>query len=659
MASSHAMAEPSPITPSPEGASERRGSSLTGADPSRRPPARRVRFALAGILALGFLVRAAHLAAVAGSDFPRVQLAISGADTSAHWKWSQEIQDGDWLGRNTFHQYTDWMREIAPLETWYRWWGGEKIFYREPVYPYFLALVRSGLRTIGAGDSLLAVFGVQLLIGVVRPLLLFALGRRLLDERAGLVAATVGAIYGPFVFFEASLLRDWMPPILDPLLLLALLRARDTARTRDWILAGVLFGASVLVRSSILLFLPLCLLWIAWEAKRALPAIGHGAPVLPQPLRSQILRPIGLLLFGLALGLAPLVVRNLAVGAPALAVTNRAPEAIVESNAADSTPVGMPIPASMPAILEEAQGSALRAAVSTVEQYRGHWGDLARVQWLKLWGAFDPREHSDNLDYEYGRAISPVLRFSPGFASIGLFGVAGLALFLRRGGAHRLVLLYVVSVLGAQLVTVIVGRYRLGMVAVLIATGAAYLVTCWDRLRGPAPGRALPALAILPVLLGAHITLEPRILRDPSVDKTSREIEYQTAVKIHVQAGRFEEALAEVKRFRERSGDRPDRRAQAGFMEGFTRCAWSEALLAAGRTADARAQAVLAAKAFDVPGQDPSAWFQLGRVFLELGGRAEAEKWLERYVVEARSGPFAVETRRLLEIARQGGDGNR
>jgi tetratricopeptide (TPR) repeat protein len=363
------------------------------------------------------------------------------------------------------------------------------------------------------------------------------------------------------------------------------------------------------------------------------------------------MRSIALLAAGLAIGIAPLVARNLAVGAPAFAVTNRAPETIVESNAVDAIPVGMPVPASMPAILEEAQGSALRAAVLTAEQYEGHWGEFAHVQWLKLWGAFDPREHSDNLDYEYGRAISPVLRLAPGFALVGLFGVAGLVFFARSGGAHRLVLLYVASALGAQLVTVIVGRYRLGTVAVLIAAGAAYAVTCFDRLRGPSPQSvraALPALAILPVLLAAHFGLQPRELRDPAFDKTSRELEYGIAVQLYAEDGRFDDALAEVERFREHTAKRPNLDVQAGYLEGFVRCAWGEALQARGRTDEARVQAIASVKAFDRPWQDASAWFQLGRLFVEVGDRKEGERWLERYLREDPGGANVEEAHRLL-----------
>jgi hypothetical protein len=374
-----------------------------------------------------------------------------------------------------------------------------------------------------------------------------------------------------------------------------------------------------------LLFLPLALAWMQWE--------GRGGRFLP-------------LLAGFAVGFAPLVARNLTVGAPAFAVTNRAPEAIVESNAIDAVPIGMPVPRSMPAILEEAQGSALRAATLTAGRYRGRWGEFVHVQLLKLWGAFDTREHPDNLDYEYGRAVSPVLRFAPGFAVVGLFGAAGLVLFVRRGGAHRLVLLYVVSALGAQLVTVVVGRYRLGMVAALIAAGAAYALACCERPRG------LRLLALLPLLAGTYFLLRPAELRDPAFDDTGRALEYGAAVQIDVEDGRFEDALAEVERFRRNSarGGRAD--VQAGYLEGFVRCAWGEDLATRGRAADARAQAVDARRAFDQPLQDASAWFQLGKLFLSVGEREEGQKWLARYVREAPGEPEVEEARRLLEVPR-------
>ena len=154
------------------------------------------------------------------------------------------------------------------------------------------------------------------------------------------------------------------------------------------------------------------------------------------------------------------------------------------------------------------------------------------------------------------------------------------------------------------------------------------------------------------MLLGLHFGLRPRELRDPAFDKTGREIEYGVAVQIYVEDGRYEDALAEVDRFREHSAKRPNLDVQAGYLEGVVRCVWGEALQARGRTADARAQALQAEKAFDRPWQNATAWFQLGRLFLEISEFAGAEKYLARYLREDPGGPNAQEARRLLQHAR-------
>src|SRR5262249_3290233 len=153
------------------------------------------------------------------------------------------------------------------------------------------------------------------------------------------------------------------------------------------------------------------------------------------------------------------------------------------------------------------------------------------------------REFPDNLDYTYGQAISPVLRASPGFRGVALCGVAGLLLTFRLGGAHRLMRFYVVAALATQVVTIVVGRYRLGLAAVLIAIGATYLVTCWDRLRVRS-GSTIRAIGLVPALVLVHLLLCPAELR--ALDPTGRELEYSMAIRLLLEEGRFPDALDEV-----------------------------------------------------------------------------------------------------------------
>jgi hypothetical protein len=289
------------------------------------------------VLATGLTIRVVHLLTIAGTAFPKFPLVFDQSDLNTFWEWARTILAGDWLGRNTYHPAFDWMRTIAPQETWYRWWGGQAVFQQAPLYAYWVA----GLLAVSRG-SLQFVTTIQLVMGAaLHPLVMFWLGRRLFDSRVGLVAAALTAAYGPFIFHQSVLLRDWLPPILEPLALVALYRARASGHIVDWGVAGAALGVAVMAKETIVLFVPLALIWVVLGSRSAI---------------RQAAVPAGAVLAGLLLILSPLVLRNALVGAPPFAVSNRAAEGIIEGNAADGFPIGLTHPASMKGILEASDG---------------------------------------------------------------------------------------------------------------------------------------------------------------------------------------------------------------------------------------------------------------------------------------------------------------
>jgi hypothetical protein len=95
---------------------------------------------LLGILILGVLFRLLHFQVLTDTAFLKVPRLYAQSDMYAFWQWAQTILAGDWLGRDTYHPYFIWMEKIAPLETWYQWWGGKEILQQAPLYPtYWLA----------------------------------------------------------------------------------------------------------------------------------------------------------------------------------------------------------------------------------------------------------------------------------------------------------------------------------------------------------------------------------------------------------------------------------------------------------------------------------------------------------------------------------------
>src|ERR1043166_2824290 len=183
----------------------------------------RTTLALWIIITVSLTIRLLHFAAIARSGSFRLPNVYRQTDMRAFLDWSDAILAGDILQRDTFHPYFDWMQPIATLETWYRWWGGKAIYQQEPLYVYGLSLVR----WISARSMWIPPF-LQLLVGCLQPLVIFHLARRLSGPLAGLIAAAMAAIYGPFIFYQGIVLRDWLPPLLEPLALIFLLRVKES-----------------------------------------------------------------------------------------------------------------------------------------------------------------------------------------------------------------------------------------------------------------------------------------------------------------------------------------------------------------------------------------------------------------------------------------------
>jgi len=136
--------------------------------------------------------------------------------------------------------------------------------FRAPLYPVFLAIIYfiSGLEW-----RFLAARLVQAVLGALLVPLTYALGKRLFpdEERIARFAAVAVAIYPLFLMFPLALATENLFFLLVLATLVALLRAGETHATRDYLLAGGLFGLAVLNRSVIVAFLPLAMLW-AWFA---------------------------------------------------------------------------------------------------------------------------------------------------------------------------------------------------------------------------------------------------------------------------------------------------------------------------------------------------------------------------------------------------------
>jgi len=154
--------------------------------------------------------------------------------------------------------------------------GSSTRISRMPLYPLYLSAC---YRLLGERYHVVARV-VQALLGSLLCVLVFSFGKALFDQRTGLLAALVIAVYPFFVLFSGLLLTETFFILALSLFLYLLLwleRNRSEPLLATAAVAGVVAGLAVLLKPSFLLFLPfVSLLWLtlAYRPARALAAIG-------------------------------------------------------------------------------------------------------------------------------------------------------------------------------------------------------------------------------------------------------------------------------------------------------------------------------------------------------------------------------------------------
>lgn len=119
---------------------------------------------------------------------------------------------------------------------------------RTPGYPAFVAVIYRLF-----GEQTLPVAIAQAFVFVLICLIVFAITKRIADERAATVAAFMTALFPPLPYYGALVLTEVWTTFMMGLAVLACLRAMRRDRLGDFILAGVLFSATTIVRPAFVL----------------------------------------------------------------------------------------------------------------------------------------------------------------------------------------------------------------------------------------------------------------------------------------------------------------------------------------------------------------------------------------------------------------------
>jgi len=432
------------------------------------------------------------------------------SDMSFFDAWARQIATGDWLTDGALHPAHRWAVEIAeryfhdfPEEAreferlaaaspgersaaallWDRWYGGKQ-FHQEPLYPYLLAVTYALLV-----PDVRLVFLWQMVLGVLANLLIYLLARRAFGDTVGALAGAMAVLYAPLMYFELILLREAPLTFAGLACVWAVSWALDGDRAARWIAAGAVIGATILLKSTTLLFL-LGVAAVLCCLRRRSPA--------------QLTRALGGLSVGAACLLAPAVARNLAVGCPALALSSVGPIGFIIANAEDFScgdgAANLAWQRHVGEILHHTGGQLWPTVVETLQTHRDAWSVLRQL-WDKFLAVWHWYEISDNANFYYYSLHAPVLGWAPlRFAAVAPLALVGVALSWRRWPLTWPLLLMLAVALATLVVFGPMSRYRLAVVPVLLifaAAAAVHVVECVATRRWLAAGMAVACVAAL------------------------------------------------------------------------------------------------------------------------------------------------------------------
>ncbi|UCE64984.1 MAG: tetratricopeptide repeat protein [Candidatus Zixiibacteriota bacterium] len=360
----------------------------------------------------------------------------------------------------------------------YRLWAGKIMagssylgpaFPMGPLYPYFLAFFMS------IGFGFYSILFLQAVFGTIVVYNIFVIAKRIFDKKAGLIAAFMAAIYGPFVFYDGLLLSESLQLLLLSSALLLIIPAKvKKIRPINYYLSGILIGLTALGRGTILIFSVFTAIYWLYRYFRE----GKNS-------RKRYLKQAALILAGAICGILPAALHNISNGELIPISSNFGINFYIgngpEATGSYDEPPGLNLSSDFTGrqIAEKESGRKLKSA--EVSEF---WFDrtsdflkknpvrflagLFKKAWLYLWYFDIPQAESIQIHHRF----SPVFWILPkGYWFVLIPGLIGIVL-LERNEPKWLLLMLLISSIAGVMVFFAIGRFKLiGSIALLIFAG--------------------------------------------------------------------------------------------------------------------------------------------------------------------------------------------
>jgi 4-amino-4-deoxy-L-arabinose transferase-like glycosyltransferase len=474
--------------------------------------ARYRRWILCAVVGLAALIRITYLLQLGATPLLNLH-GWQQSDMHYFDDWARDIAAGDYLSRSIGVPMHRWHRETAThhlaasrdlppprsqaeddarLEQekalWAQWMKAPA-FYQDPLYPYLVAGTYAAF-----GPDVRFVFAWQMLLGIATTLLLWRLTLIYFGDAAAVLATVLALLCGPLLFYEGLLLRESAIVFASVAIVALTERAFGMPGARRFTMLGLALGIAILLKSTFVLVLIAVMVAACW--------------IHPKQWRTAFAP----LVLGAALGIAPLVVRNIAVGVRPVSMATSGPLTLLTSNSRNALPeVGFGIDTrALARFLGQTDGgwvSAIRQLAA--EQSMMSYAALVREKWRRVWHWYEI-PNNENIYYMQTQ-----------FALLGRLPVtwwlcSGLAIVGLIVAAPRVrevwpLYLVVSSSTVPLLMFYVLGRFRLPVLVLVLPFCAQALVALieWGRagqLRRVAPA----AVAVLLVGVWTGAALGPR-----------------------------------------------------------------------------------------------------------------------------------------------------
>jgi 4-amino-4-deoxy-L-arabinose transferase-like glycosyltransferase len=537
------------------------------------------------LVLLAVLLRLVHLAAVLPTPVFQYHRTFEESDMFLFDDWARRIEGGDVLGRDAPHFVMRWQTSLAPRERWLDWYGPAPVFFKAPFYAYLVA----GLRAL-FGDAMLPLALLQIAVSAVTLVLLVRVGEDLVGPRAARLGGLLFAVYGPAIHFDTVMLRGPWIQFAALAVVWLLQRLRDRPGWPRAAALGLGLGAALLVNEGFLLLPVLTLLAVAaWVRDRRVLPLSAGV------------------LLGLGAALAPLVARNVAVGAPPLALATTGALAFAQYNSALLSPNFYEAQPAIVTIMEQGGGRLLPTIAASLRTFAGPL-DLLRFYVVKGLGFAIPFENPDNVSYYYVQLKDPLLAVLPGHAIVFPLVAAGFACVRRWRALWPLAPAALTLFLSTYL-TQVFSRFRVTLFVLLLPLAGLALerLLGWARERRWRPlAASLLALAALAVVLSqlqARVVFQGR----PAGEFLYRGSEFHASARDLAERGAFAAARQEMTALVARNPD--------VFTRATSLLTLANLHLGTGDTAGARAQVESAAR---LGTRDPVVLTRVGDAYDQL-----------------------------------------